>query len=130
MCLCIFMSFVVYWSLFFFVCFFFFSSRRRHTRLVSDWSSDVCSSDLIGRALGRAAEHPVHVGRIDTVRERQGASLVVRNVTLDPHLSVRDLRAHRRFGVLGEIRMPEGVVADLIAVTGQELELLAFEGRL
>src|SRR5262249_57271832 len=27
------------------VCFF-FSSRRRHTRLVSDWSSDVCSSDL------------------------------------------------------------------------------------
>ena len=27
---------------------FFFSSRRRHTRLVSDWSSDVCSSDLTG----------------------------------------------------------------------------------
>src|SRR5262249_8886745 len=27
---------------------FFFSSRRRHTRLVSDWSSDVCSSDLLG----------------------------------------------------------------------------------
>src|SRR5262245_63014014 len=25
---------------------FFFSSRRRHTRCVSDWSSDVCSSDL------------------------------------------------------------------------------------
>src|SRR5258706_8781950 len=25
---------------------FFFSSRRRHTILVSDWSSDVCSSDL------------------------------------------------------------------------------------
>src|SRR5438046_7961966 len=30
----------------FYFCFFFFSSRRRHTRLVSDWSSDVCSSDL------------------------------------------------------------------------------------
>ena len=28
------------------VVFFFFSSRRRHTRLVRDWSSDVCSSDL------------------------------------------------------------------------------------
>src|SRR5205807_2817518 len=28
--------------------FFFFSSRRRHTRLQGDWSSDVCSSDLIG----------------------------------------------------------------------------------
>src|SRR2546430_5409582 len=28
-------------------CFFFFSSRRRHTRFDCDWSSDVCSSDLI-----------------------------------------------------------------------------------
>src|SRR5437899_5325655 len=28
--------------------FFFFSSRRRHTRCLSDWSSDVCSSDLAG----------------------------------------------------------------------------------
>src|SRR5262249_57179970 len=28
----------------------FFSSRRRHTRLVSDWSSDVCSSDLMRQA--------------------------------------------------------------------------------
>src|SRR6266481_7389694 len=26
---------------------FFFSSRRRHTRWNCDWSSDVCSSDLI-----------------------------------------------------------------------------------
>src|SRR2546426_5956466 len=31
--------------------FFFFSSRRRHTRLQGDWSSDVCSSDLVSRAL-------------------------------------------------------------------------------
>src|SRR3712207_842846 len=27
--------------------FFFFSSRRRHTRYWRDWSSDVCSSDLV-----------------------------------------------------------------------------------
>src|SRR6267143_5093376 len=27
--------------------FFFFSSRRRHTRWNCDWSSDVCSSDLL-----------------------------------------------------------------------------------
>src|SRR5690606_40880242 len=26
---------------------FFFSSRRRHTRFSRDWSSDVCSSDLM-----------------------------------------------------------------------------------
>src|SRR5947199_7985925 len=29
--------------------FFFFSSRRRHTRCLSDWNSDVCSSDLAVR---------------------------------------------------------------------------------
>src|SRR5262245_63470567 len=39
---------------FFFVCFFFFfSSRRRHTRCLSDWSSDVCSSDLPDSTLSK-----------------------------------------------------------------------------
>src|SRR6266496_5258952 len=33
--------------------FFFFSSRRRHTRSLRDWSSDVCSSDLL------VGNHPV-----------------------------------------------------------------------
>src|SRR3989442_2470881 len=34
--------------------FFFFSSRRRHTRCGRDWSSDVCSSDLLTLRVGRA----------------------------------------------------------------------------
>src|SRR5262245_63970527 len=48
--------FFIFCFVFFFMCFFcyyllccccfFFSSRRRHTRCLSDWSSDVCSSDL------------------------------------------------------------------------------------
>src|SRR5690348_17974268 len=33
---------------------FFFSSRRRHTRWTGDWSSDVCSSDLVSLALRRS----------------------------------------------------------------------------
>src|SRR5262249_58180243 len=33
------------------------SSRRRHTRLVSDWSSDVCSSDLPWSARTRPGHH-------------------------------------------------------------------------
>src|SRR5258706_16149256 len=36
--------------------FFFFESRRRHTILVSDWSSDVCSSDLSRRFLEKHAQ--------------------------------------------------------------------------
>src|SRR5690348_17783829 len=39
------MSHTCDYYLFFFV--FFFSSRRRHTRWTGDWSSDVCSSDLL-----------------------------------------------------------------------------------
>src|SRR3712207_9514262 len=30
-----------------------FSSRRRHTRYSRDWSSDVCSSDLVAMVAGR-----------------------------------------------------------------------------
>src|SRR2546429_8071741 len=48
------------WSLFFF-----FSSRRRHTRCSRDWSSDVCSSDLIQAlyATGRFADIQVEAER-------------------------------------------------------------------
>src|SRR5690606_40910772 len=38
-----------------------FSRRRRHTRFSRDWSSDVCSSDL------------VHVGGLDLVLELTGS---------------------------------------------------------
>src|SRR5262249_60391811 len=41
--------------------FFFFSSRRRHTRLVSDWSSDVCSSDLASARSGPAVPGALHL---------------------------------------------------------------------
>src|SRR5262249_60112092 len=40
---------------------FFVSSRRRHTRLVSDWSSDVCSSDLRPPGRGRGGRSVVFV---------------------------------------------------------------------
>src|SRR3712207_9090271 len=44
--------------------FFFFSSRRRHTRYWRDWSSDVCSSDLIYehclKALNRGLKFGTH----------------------------------------------------------------------
>src|ERR1035438_10707415 len=42
----------------------FFSSRRRHTRCLSDWSSDVCSSDLTVRRHPRAGAdlHPPGLG--------------------------------------------------------------------
>src|SRR5262245_64817425 len=56
---CILDDFIYYILFFFFLYFlfyfffFFFSSRRRHTRCLSDWSSDVCSSDLDRRNVRR-----------------------------------------------------------------------------
>src|SRR5207245_6227983 len=35
---------------------FFFSNRRRHTRCYRDWSSDVCSSDLLAFAVAAFLE--------------------------------------------------------------------------
>src|ERR1039457_4405930 len=71
---CIRMLAILYSFCFFF---FFFSSRRRHTRLQGDWSSDVCSSDLIGLLTGLLAKvvefSGVEIGRRH--RMRDGARL-------------------------------------------------------
>src|SRR5690242_16484572 len=71
-----FFFFLILLLVFFF--FFFFSSRRRHTRLTCDWSSDVCSSDLV--VIGGAAnQFRCLVGRVRVrvvvvgVTGRQGA---------------------------------------------------------
>src|SRR5690242_5942523 len=42
---------------------FFFSGRRRHTRLTCDWSSDVCSSDLICARRSRSSRCPARAAR-------------------------------------------------------------------
>src|SRR5947199_741756 len=42
---------------------FFFASRRQHTRCLIDWSSDVCSSDLVGRSKGVQLQRGTFVGR-------------------------------------------------------------------
>src|SRR5690606_39895196 len=42
-----------------------FSSRRRHTRFSRDWSSDVCSSDLMGLGYHRESEKRLHQVTVD-----------------------------------------------------------------
>src|SRR5262245_62849951 len=46
----------------YYFCFFFFSSRRRHTRCLSNWSSDVCSSDLVGSTASGPSSYWEDVG--------------------------------------------------------------------
>src|SRR5256885_7822070 len=55
--------------------FFFFSSRRRHTRLQGDWSSDVCSSDLLDNRHGLVAN--VCVTAATGTAERDAALLLL-----------------------------------------------------
>jgi hypothetical protein len=59
------------------------------------------------------------------VRERERSRAVVRDVSLDPLLRARDLRAHGRLVVLAEIRVPQRVIADLVALEDQVLQLPA-----
>src|SRR5437762_2752923 len=86
------MIFIVVFLLFFYIFFFlfiffvfiffffFFSSRRRHTRYIGDWSSDVCSSDLLFEKL---LHDRVQAPRADVLRAR-----------VDFHRDLRD-RLHR-----------------------------------
>src|SRR5437016_10393864 len=79
--------------------FFFFSSRRRHTRLVSDWSSDVCSSDLkeelekfeqmFGRERGRLA---VSLDRLTNALVLVGQHGVYCTSQRNPTVPAMDLR--------------------------------------
>src|SRR5436853_5743279 len=51
---------------------FFFSSRRRHTSCLSDWSSDVCSSDLShGDVLSHQADKKLADNVIDMAAARR-----------------------------------------------------------
>src|SRR5437762_12957214 len=90
---------------------FFFSSRRRHTRYIGDWSSDVCSSDLVrkddrelvaaeaGEEIGRA-EHLAHrsakqIGRA-SCRERVEILVGAVAPKKEGHTSGGQLTADRR----------------------------------
>src|SRR5919205_1045506 len=67
--------------------YFFFSSRRRHTRSLCDWSSDVCSSDLLDGA-GKA-EISTGIGFLDHMLElfaRHGLFDLSVRVTGDLHV--------------------------------------------
>src|SRR5437762_12803128 len=54
---------------------FFFSSRRRHTRYIGDWSSDVCSSDLLVDL--RAAGDAIRARRLPMLMNNETHELTI-----------------------------------------------------
>src|SRR5699024_11852538 len=70
-----------------------FSSRRRHTRSKRDWSSDVCSSDLLGPDEGLAAlaeaDGPLSVARLETLvgTKRSRLNLLLKTLEVEDAVS-------------------------------------------
>src|SRR5690625_7014621 len=58
---------------------FFFSSRRRHTRWPRDWSSDVCSSDLVLDVPIEMAEHLMEELTYDYEHVNRGMKIIQSN---------------------------------------------------
>src|SRR5205807_3194565 len=93
-----------------FIFFFFFSSRRRHTRLQGDWSSDVCSSDLV--SFGGISRRQTY-SRSKGARQRRG------EMAIDSIKSV---------AVLGAGTMGNGI-AQVFARAGYQVILRDVEQR-
>src|SRR5256886_3296216 len=106
-------------------CSFFFSSRRRHTRFDCDWSSDVCSSDLMRRetyetdrrrVLETLAEHtPREVAgvRVERVRDDDGYKFFLADGSW---VLLRSSGTEALIRVYAEAASPEDVEARLTAL--------------
>src|SRR5256886_2871837 len=66
---------------------FFFSSRRRHTRFDCDWSSDVCSSDLVALKVIR----PELANQQEVLRRFKQELILARQVTHKNVIRIFDL---------------------------------------
>src|SRR3546814_5174865 len=72
--------------------FFFFKQKTAYEMRISDWSSDVCSSDL-GRAIGDPARRDEHGRQIaDAERADDAGHLVAADITVEQRLRRRQRR--------------------------------------
>src|SRR5690606_41041580 len=78
---------------------FFFSSKRRHTRFSRDWSSDVCSSDLLDH---ERAEAVVVVTRALAERLALGRSAL--GLSLRVGAAGEEAELRRMVGVVDDVR--------------------------
>src|SRR6266567_9236589 len=98
----------------FLICFFFFSSRRRHTRFDCDWSSDVCSSDLLD-AGAPLDEVTAILDRLPVTGWGLEAELVMRGglAGTKAHVKAKPDGISRTYGhiagILEEARLPDRV---------------------
>src|SRR5256885_5246056 len=113
--------------------YFFFSSRRRHTRLQGDWSSDVCSSDLVHERTAelretqleiiqrlaaatesRDEETGLHLERIGLLCERVGLALGLTTAEAET------LRHASLLHDVGKIAVPDAILTKPGKLTDEE----------
>src|SRR5207249_7468155 len=85
---------------FYILFFFFFSSRRRHTRSKRDWSSDVCSSDLIRKLRTNIEfmnmDRHVRTIMVTSSVQREGKSTTIANLGVALARAGRRVRSEER----------------------------------
>src|SRR2546426_10964468 len=107
--------------------FFFFSSRRRHTRLQGDWSSDVCSSDLLATKKHTALTGHITWGVEDFDLSRDGKWLAF--VTNEDGVSVLHVLETATGQERPVPKLPVGVIGGLQWHANNSELGLAFESR-
>src|SRR5437899_10086190 len=129
------------------VFFFFFSSRRRHTRCLSDWSSDVCSSDLektffvfadtvAARSFKQRSESHGWLGVRFQSEPRGQPSQIIIHVRL---LDATNVEQQEALGVIGVnllygafyLRQPEKLISSLqenLPLGRIEVDMIKFSG--
>src|SRR3546814_20020991 len=94
--------------------FFFFKQKTAYEMRISDWSSDVCSSDLpeVADALALAAAHHHGAGPLVVHRDREErVALVVAEADVEARLVLLDQRVleHQRFDVVADLDPLDGL---------------------
>src|SRR3546814_8024225 len=92
--------------------FFFFKQKTAYEMRISDWSSDVCSSDLRPALAddGKAVARLQHAGRADP-------EIAAPRIGFGP---VRDLNRHHRVAQKRHVQRAAGLVADARPLIGSE----------
>src|SRR6266496_1932774 len=75
---------------------FFFSSRRRHTSSLRDWSSDVCSSDLVDAGAELILAGHIHQAAVSERHEFEVERNGLRGVTVSVAPGLGQPRPNRR----------------------------------